>query len=99
METPQHSKLLHSLQNWNAKALARRQENKALKKRIAELIQSRDAWKVKAHTYQQALSDLQAQCSPEKKRSRPVQSSYPDHPNPGRDETSHLSQLSGGIRL
>jgi Txe/YoeB family toxin of Txe-Axe toxin-antitoxin module len=72
METPQHSKLLHSLQNWKAKALARRQENKALKKRIGELIQSRDAWKIKAQTYQQALSDLQTQCSPEKKRSRPV---------------------------
>ncbi len=67
MKTPQHSKHLHSLQNWKAKALARRQENKTLKKHITELIQSRDAWKVKAQTYQQALTDLQAQCSPEKK--------------------------------
>jgi hypothetical protein len=67
MSTQQRSKLLRSLQNWKAKAIARRHENKALKKRLTELIHSRDAWRVKAQTYQQQLADVQAQHVLEKK--------------------------------
>ena len=72
MSTPQRSKLMHSLRNWKAKATARRQEIKALKKRIAELTHSRDRWRTKAQTFQAALTELQVQHTPEKKTSCPV---------------------------
>lgn len=57
----QRSKLLQSIRQWKDKAIARRQENVALKKRVAELIQSRDAWKVKAQSNQQLIAKLQAE--------------------------------------
>jgi hypothetical protein len=69
MSTPQRSKLLHSLRAWKAKAMARRQEVEALKKRILELTQSRDAWKAKAQTNQAQLADYQAEHGPGKKLS------------------------------
>ncbi len=72
MSTPQRSKLLHSLQDWKTKAIARRQEIKALKKRIAELTDSRDTWRVKAQAFQMALTELQAQCGLKKKHPRPL---------------------------
>ena len=67
MSIPQRSKLMHSLRNWKTKATARRQEIKALKKRIAELTHSRDTWRTKAQTFQASLTELQAQHTPEKK--------------------------------
>lgn len=67
MSTPQRSKLLHSLRDWKAKAIARRQENEALKKRIVELTQSRDAWKLKAQTHLAEVGELQAKRGSQKK--------------------------------
>ena len=61
MPTCQRSKLRHSIQTWKEKALARRARIKALQKRIAELVQSRDAWKRKAQQWQQQFLDLQAE--------------------------------------
>ena len=52
MSTPQRSKLFHSVRGWKDKAIARRRENDALKKRIIELTQSRDAWRLKAQIQQ-----------------------------------------------
>ena len=78
----QRSKLVHSLHTWKAKAIARRQENVALKKRLAELTQSRDAWKEQAQASHTLLADLPAenqrftQPAPRKKKklSFPIQS-------------------------
>ena len=61
MPYSQYSKLLKSLQQWKAKAIARRQENEALKKRIVELTQSRDAWKLKAQQHLADVVDSQAE--------------------------------------
>lgn len=66
MSTPQRSKLLHSLRCWKANAIARRQENEALKKRIIELTQSRDAWRLKAQIQQTKVAELQAEPGAEK---------------------------------
>ncbi len=57
----QRSKLLKSLQQWKVKALARRHENVALKKRLAELTQSRDTWKARAQRNEMAMAALQAE--------------------------------------
>ena len=57
----QRSKLVTSLHQWKAKALARRQETVALKKRMAELIQSRDAWKAHVQANQTLIAELQAE--------------------------------------
>ncbi len=77
----QRSKRLRSLQQWKAKAIARRQENVALKKRLAELMQSRDAWKERAQTSQAVIVELQAEhrrvsqpAPPKKKKSFSVSS-------------------------
>ena len=72
MSTPQRSKLLHSLRAWKAKAMARRQEVEALKKRILELTQSREAWKATAQTSQAKLADSQAEHGLEKKLPSPL---------------------------
>lgn len=72
MSTLQRSKLLHSLRAWKAKAMARRQEVEALKKRLLELRQSRDAWKAKAQTSQAKLAEYQAEHGPEKKLPSPL---------------------------
>ena len=61
MPYSQYSKLLTSLQQWKAKALARRHENAALKKRMAELTQSRDTWKARAQRSEMAMAALQAE--------------------------------------
>lgn len=61
MPYSQRSKLLTSLQQWKAKALERRHENVALKKRLAELTQSRDAWKARAQQSEKAMTALQAE--------------------------------------
>ena len=66
MSTPQRSKLLLSLGQWKAKAIARRQENEALKKRIVELTQSRDAWKLKAQQHLAEVIESQADGSSQK---------------------------------
>lgn len=60
MSPPQRSKLMHALRAWKAKAIARRQENEALKKRLAELASSRDTWKAKAQATQARLEAVQA---------------------------------------
>jgi hypothetical protein len=61
MPTLQRSKLRQSIQTWKEKALARRARIKALKKRIVELIQSREAWKRKAQQYQHQNKALLAE--------------------------------------
>ncbi len=77
----QRSKLVTSLHQWKAKAIARRQENVALKKRMTELGQSRDAWKAQAQAHHALIAELQAENrrlrqpdSPKKKKSFPVSS-------------------------
>ena len=80
MPTLQRSKLLHSIQTWKEKALARRAQIKALKKRMTELVLSRDEWKRKAQQRQQQILTLQAEnarlamvkAQPEKKSARPA---------------------------
>ena len=71
MSRPQRSKLLHSLRTWKAKAIARRQEVEALKKRIVELTHSRDAWKATAQASQARLAECQTPSGAEKKPSPP----------------------------
>jgi hypothetical protein len=61
MSYSQRSKLLKSLHQWKAKALVRRHENVALKKRMVELTQSRDAWKARAQRSEKAMAALQAE--------------------------------------
>ena len=61
MSIPQRSKLLHSLCNWKKKAIARRAQVEALKKRVVELTQSRDEWKVKAQARQTKIAELHAE--------------------------------------
>lgn len=61
MPYSQRSKLLTSLHQWKAKALARRHENVALKKRMVELTQSRDPWKDRAQRSEKAMVALQAE--------------------------------------
>lgn len=70
MSTPQRSKLLHSLRRWKAKAIARRQENEALKKRIVELTQSRDAWRLKAQQHLAEGAELRAERGSQKNAAR-----------------------------
>ena len=72
MSTPQRSKLLHSLRKWKTKAIARRQENEALKKRIVELTQSRDAWKLNAQRHLAEVGELQAERASQKNTARPA---------------------------
>jgi hypothetical protein len=43
--------------DWKQRAQDRQVENKALKKRVKELIQSRDGWKQKAMSSQRTLDD------------------------------------------
>ena len=69
MPYSQHSKLLQSLQQWKAKALARRHENAAFTKRMAELTQSRDTWKARAQRSEMAMAALQAE---NQRRAQPV---------------------------
>ncbi len=78
MPYSQHSKLLKSLQQWKAKALARRHENVTLKKRMAELTQSRDTWKARAQRSEMTMATLHAEnqrlaqpVAPMKKKRRP----------------------------
>jgi len=74
----QRSKLLTSLQQWKAKALVRRHENVALKKRLAELTLSRETWKARAQRSEMAMATLEAEnrrlaqpAAPIKKKRRP----------------------------
>ncbi len=57
----QRSKLLHSLRQWKEKAIARRGQVEALKKRVTELTQSRDAWRVNAQASQVLIAELQTE--------------------------------------
>lgn len=50
-----------SLVSWKDKAKARRLENKALKKRLQELTESRDKWKLKAQQRQAELEQTKQQ--------------------------------------
>lgn len=74
MSIPQRLKLLLSLRRWKAKAIARRHENKALKKRLRELTRNRDAWKAKAQSKPSQVTDQPAVSRPEKKLSATLQS-------------------------
>ena len=66
MSTPQRSKLLHSVRGWKDKAIARRQENEALKKRSVELTQSRDSWRLNAQIHHAQVAELQTERGAEK---------------------------------
>ncbi len=60
MSIPQRSKLLLSLRQWKAKAITRREQVRALKKRQGELILSRATWKKKAQAHHDTIAELQA---------------------------------------
>lgn len=60
MSIPQRSKLLLSLRQWKAKAITRREQLEALKKRLEELILSRDSWKRKAQAHHDTMTEFQA---------------------------------------
>lgn len=60
MSIPQRSKLFHSLRQWKTKAISRREQIEALKKRIGELILSRDTWRGKAQVHHDKVAALQA---------------------------------------
>ena len=51
-------KLFQSTNKWKDKALARRQENRTISKRLKELIESRDYWKEKAELLHSELEDI-----------------------------------------
>ncbi|MCP4339523.1 MAG: hypothetical protein GY799_11695 [Desulfobulbaceae bacterium] len=55
-------KILHALQQWKTKAIARRQQVEALKNRITDLAESRDTWKAQAHANQKRIAELQPVC-------------------------------------
>ncbi len=63
MSIPQRSKLLHSLRQWKTKAIARREQIEALKKRVGELTDSRDVWKGKAQACHGRVADVQTEVS------------------------------------
>ena len=54
--------------DWKVRAIKRRLENKALKKRIKELIISRNIWHDKALKYKQEKDALQAKLDAIKKK-------------------------------
>ena len=60
MSIPQRSKLLLSLRQWKMKAITRREQLEALKKRLGELLLSRDTWKRKAQADHATMTELQA---------------------------------------
>ncbi len=60
MSIPQRSKLLLSLRQWKAKAITRREQVEALKKRQGELILSRETWKRTAQAHHDTIAELQA---------------------------------------
>ncbi len=60
MSIPQRSKLLLSLHQWKTKAINRREQLEALKKRLEELTLSRDSWKGKAEANHDNVTELQA---------------------------------------
>lgn len=49
--------------NWETRAKERRIENKALKKRIKEITQSRDFWKNKYMKQKESFNDMQNKLS------------------------------------
>jgi chaperonin cofactor prefoldin len=46
--------------DWKAKSIAKTADNKQLKKRIKELIESRDNWKNKASNYKKQAEKLES---------------------------------------
>ena len=60
MSIPQRSKLLQSLRQWKTKAIARREQIEALKKRVGKLSDSRDSRKKKAGAWHERVTSLQA---------------------------------------
>ena len=60
MAIPQRSKLLRSLRQWKTKAITRREQREALKKRQGELTLSRDTWKARAQAHRTTMTELQA---------------------------------------
>lgn len=57
---------------WEVRAKERRLENKQLKKRIKELIISRDEWKVKAMDRKDSLDELNKKLATIKKNMRKI---------------------------
>lgn len=58
--------------NWETRAKQRRAENKQLKKRIKELIISRDGWKDKAIERKESLDEMEKKLSIVKKNLRRI---------------------------
>ncbi len=54
--------------DWKERAIERRLENKELKKRIKELIESRDGWRSKSASYKNENDDLRSKLEAIKKK-------------------------------
>jgi len=54
--------------DWKVRAIDRRLENKALSKRIKELIESRDNWKTKSLAYKTEIDNLREKMDAIKKK-------------------------------
>jgi hypothetical protein len=57
---------------WRDKAVIRREENKALGKRIKEITHGRDVWKAKAMSHNKEIKDLRIELNDIKKKLKKI---------------------------
>ena len=57
---------------WRDKAVARREENKELNKRIKEITQGRETWKAKAMSHNKEIKDLKLEIINIKKKLKKI---------------------------
>ncbi len=87
MATMQRSKLRQSVHTWKSKAIRRGKQLKQIHKRLRELGQSRDQWKLKAQAGQARIAALQA----ENRRLRQYLDTAKKTPSPGPVDTPTVS--------
>jgi cell shape-determining protein MreC len=87
MATTQRSKLQQSVQRWKNKAIQRGKSLKQLKKRLKELVASRNHWKRKAQDRQTQMIALQR----ENRQLRQHLNSTEKNPSPGPVDTPTAS--------
>lgn len=67
-----NSKETREENSWRDKAVSRREENKELNKRIKEITQGRETWKVKAITHKKEIVDLKIEIFNIKKKLKKI---------------------------
>ena len=67
-----NSKETRSENTWRDKAVNRREENKALNKRIQEITDGRDIWKAKAMSHKKEIKDLKSELINIKKKLKKI---------------------------